>query len=207
MSSRTGLFAARCGHDERHPRLHQQEHAIDIYFDFTCPYSRRAGRWWRELGEPASWRPFLLRENNRDDDGPAEWDREDALSHVSVLALALHEAVHTAGGDVSAYRWAVVDLFENGPVDVQALHQHAAAAVGSELDDEQVRGGLAEVARSHRDALALAVFGTPTLVDGDAAAYLKLAAQPSPERVRAVFSAVDAVLHGTPEVAEIKRPS
>ncbi len=148
-----------------------------------------------------------MREINRDDDGPAEWDRENALSHVSVLALALHESVQTAGGDVSSYRWAVMDMFENGQVDIHALHQHATAAVGSELDDEQVRRGLAGVARSHRDALALAVFGTPTLVDGDAAAYLKLAAQPSPERVRAVFSAVDAVLHGAPEVAEIKRPT
>jgi hypothetical protein len=74
------------GHRIRTSRRHtRQEHLIEVYFDFTCPYSRRAGRWWRELGEPARWRPFLLRENNRDGDGPAEWDREGALRHVSVL--------------------------------------------------------------------------------------------------------------------------
>jgi hypothetical protein len=66
---------------------------LDIYFDFTRPYSRRTGRWWQELNEPARWRPFVLREVHRDDDGPAAWDRDDALDDVSGLALGLHEAV------------------------------------------------------------------------------------------------------------------
>jgi hypothetical protein len=50
------------------------------------------------------------------------------------------------------------------------------------------------------------VFGTPTLVDGDAWAYLKLPEQPSPDRARAVHDTVLAVLSGAPEVAEIERP-
>jgi hypothetical protein len=62
------------------------------------------------------------------------------------------------------------------------------------------------VARSHQDAVGLGVFGTPTLVDGGASAYLKLAEQPAPGRARAVHDAVLAVLSGAPEVAEIKRP-
>ncbi len=112
-----------------------------------------------------------------------------------------------ASGNVSSYRWAVMELFEDGQVDADALHQHAAAAVGTALNDEQVRDGLADVARWHQHALTLSVFGTPTLIDNAAAAYLKLAEQPAPERVRAVFDAVDVVLRGTPEIAEIKRPA
>ncbi len=183
-----------------------QERAIDIYFDFTCPYSRRTGRWWRELDEPGRWRPFLLRESHREDDGLAEWDRDDALDRVSVLALALHEAVDAAGGNTATYRWRAIDAFDAGRVDGQALRRLAADAAEQELDGEALREGLSRVARSHQDAVALQVFGTPTLVDGDACAYLKLAEQPAPSRVRAVHDAVLVVMSGTPEVAEIKRP-
>ena len=179
---------------------------MDIYFDFTCPYSRRTGRWWRELGEPARWRPFLLREAHRDDGGPAEWQRDDALDHLSVLALALHEAVEAVGGDVPAYRWEAMELFEQGRVDGQQLREKAAGAAGAGLDDGAVRTALRSVGQWHEQALSLQVFGTPTLVTRGARAYLKLAEQPAPERARAVYDAVLAVLNDTPEVAEIKRP-
>lgn len=183
-----------------------EERVIDVYFDFTCPYSRRTGRWWRELDEPARWRPFLLRESHRDDDGPAEWDREDALVRVSVLALALHEAVEAAGGDVAAYRWTAMEMFERGRVEGQQLRELAARVVGRDLDDEAVRAALRSVGQSHEQALSLKVFGTPTLVSGGASTYLKLTEQPTPARTRRVYDAVMAVLTDTPEVAEIKRP-
>jgi hypothetical protein len=136
----------------RLPRPEPEEHIIDVYFDFTCPYSRRTARWWRELDESARWRPFLLRESHREDDG----------ARVSVLALALHEAVDVAGLDPAVYRWRAVDAF--------------------------------------------GVFGIPTLADGTATAYLKLAEQPAPDRARPVLDAVLTVLRATPEVVEIKRP-
>jgi hypothetical protein len=182
-----------------------KERVIDVYFDFTCPYSRRTGRWWRELDEPARWRPFLLRESHRDDDGPAEWDREDALVRVSVLALALHEAVEAAGGDVAACRWTAMEMFERGRVEGQQLRELAARVVGRDLDDEAVRAALRSVGQSHEQALSLKAFGTPTLVSG-ASTYLKLTAQPTPARTRRVYDAVMAVLTDNPEIAEIKRP-
>ncbi len=187
-------------------RPEPEERVIDVYFDFTCPYSRRTGRWWRELDEPARWRPFLLRESHRDDDGPAEWDREDALVRVSVLALALHEAVEAAGGDVAAYRWTAMEMFDRGRVEGQQLRELAARVVGRYLDDEAVRAALRSVGQSHEQALSLKVFGTPTLVSGGASTYLKLTEQPTPARTRRVYDAVMAVLTDTPEVAEIKRP-
>jgi hypothetical protein len=194
------------GKGQPRPESEPEERVIDVYFDFTCPYSRRTGRWWRELDEPARWRPFLLRESDRDDDGPAEWDRDDALHRVSVLALALHEAVDAAGGGTASYRWRAIDAFDAGRVDGQALRALAADAAGEDLDGQALREGLTRVARSHQDAVALGVFGTPTLADGGARAYLKLAEQPAAGRARAVHDAVLAVLAGTPEVAEIKRP-
>ena len=183
-----------------------QERVVDTYFDFSCPYSRRTGRWWRELDEAGRWRPFVLRESHREDDGLAEWDRDDALDRVSVLALALHEAVDAVGGDTASYRWRTIDAFDAGRVDGPALRRLAEDAAGQSLDDERLREGLSCVARSHRDAVALRVFGTPTLVEGDACAYLKLAEQPSSDRARAVHDTVLTVLSGAPEVAEIKRP-
>jgi hypothetical protein len=147
-----------------------------------------------------------LRQIHRDDDGPGEWDRDDALAHLSVLALALHEAVDAVGGDTASYRWRVIDAFDAGSVDGQALRALAADAAGQGVDGHTLREGLARVARSHQDAVGLGVFGTPTLVDGGARAYLKLAEQPTPGRARAVHDAVLAVLSSAPEVAEIKRP-
>ena len=180
---------------------------MDVYFDFTCAYSRRTGRWWRELAEPARWRPFLLREAHRADDGPAEWQRDDALERVSVLALALHEAVDAAGGDVAAYRWQTMELFERGRVDAQQLRRVAAGVGGRDLDDQSVGHGLRAVGQSHQHALSLQVFGTPTFVGERGSAYLKLAEEPTRARARAVHDAVLAVVNDTPEVAEIKRPS
>lgn len=179
---------------------------MDIYFDFTCPYSRRTGRWWRELGKPARWRPFLLCEAHRDDDGPAEWDRDDALERVSVLALALHEAVGVSGGDTACFRWETMELFERGRVDPDQLHQLAGRVVGRDLDAKALGDGLRSVGRWHEQALSLQVFGAPTFVGEGGSAYLKLAQQPVPDRVRVVYDAVVAVVSGTPEVAEIKRP-
>ena len=125
---------------------------------------------------------------------------------MSVLALALHEAVDAAGGDTASYRLRTVEAFDSGRVDAQALRALAADAAGGALDDNAVRGGLARVAASHGDAVAAAVFGTPTLLDGDAGAYLKLAEQPTLGRARPVLDAVLTILRGTPEVQEIKRP-
>ncbi len=184
-----------------------EERVIDVYFDFSCPYSRRTARWLTGLDEPARWRPFLLRESHRDDDGPAEWDRPDALARISVLALALHEAIDAVEGDTASYRSRAVDAFDAGRVDPPALRALAEDAAGRGLDDQALRGGLARVAASHRDAFALGVFGTPTLVDGDASAYLKLAEQPAPDRAVPVLDAVLTVLRATPEVQEIKRPN
>ena len=180
---------------------------MDIYFDFTCPYSRRTGRWWQELQQEARWRPFLLREAHREDGGPAEWDREDALEHVSVLALALHEALHLLDGDAEAFRRRAMELFEDGHVDAQALRELASSAAGRQLEEQEVGDGLRRVGQSHQHAVSLHVFGAPTLVSDGGSAYLKLAEQPEPARAHAVYEAVLAVLQGTPEVAEIKRPA
>ena len=179
---------------------------MDVYFDFTCAYSRRTGRWWQELAEPARWRPFVLREAHREGDGPAEWERDDALERISVLALALHEAVDAGGGDVAAYRWQAMQMFEGGRVGHRELRELAARILGKTLDDRSVGEGLRSVGESHQHALSLQVFGTPTFVGGNGSAYLKLTDQPTPARARAVYDAVLAVVNHTPEVAEIKRP-
>ena len=59
--------------------------------------------------------------------------------------------------------------------------------------------------RCPQQALTLAVFGTPTLIDEDTAGYLKLTAEPSAERVREVFDAVTTLICDTPGVSEIRR--
>jgi hypothetical protein len=117
---------------------------------------------------------------------------------VSVLALALHEAVEAAGGDVAAYRWTAMEMFDRGRVEGQQLRQLAARVAGRDLDEEAVRAALRSVGQSHEQALSLQVFGTPTLVSGGASTYLKLTEQPTPARARRVYDVVMAVLTDTP---------
>jgi hypothetical protein len=101
-----------------------------------------------------------------------------------------------------------MEMFERRPVQPQQLHQVAAHTIGRKVDDDTLRTGLANVGQAHKQALSLKVFGTPTLVAGTGATYLKLAEQPTADRARAraVYEAVRTVLNETPEVAEMKRP-
>jgi hypothetical protein len=48
-----------------------------VYFDYTCPYSRRLSDLLGGLGASGvRWRPFVLAEQNRDDDeGAPVWER------------------------------------------------------------------------------------------------------------------------------------
>ena len=184
-----------------------KEDVIEVYFDFTCPYSRRTGAWLRALDEPVRWRPFLLRESNRRDEGAPEWERDDALTHPSVLALALHEAVARAGGDADRFRWRLMDLLDTAKVGVDMMREIADAACAGPLTEHDVRAGLADVAASHTEGAALGAFGTPTLAAGGTALYLKLTTLPPAERSRHVRDAVVAVLLDLPEIGELKRAS
>ncbi|SDY78406.1 DSBA-like thioredoxin domain-containing protein [Modestobacter sp. DSM 44400] len=185
-----------------------------VFFDYTCPYSRRLSELLGAVEAPrVRWGPFVLAENNRDQDGPPVWQRPGALTRPALLALALHDAVIADRGDIDRFRRSVFTAFAQRRVGPEGLHGLAAAAGagvdGAGVDEAAAHRKLTSVAASHEMGRAAGVFGTPTVVtDGGHLGYLKLTDLPTalPVRRRLVQVALTAV-NDFPELSEIKRPA
>jgi hypothetical protein len=179
-----------------------------VYFDYTCPYSRRFSELLDAVGASGvRWRPFALAEQNRDDEGPPVWERPDALTRPALLALALHEAV-AAGGDGDRFRREVFAAFGERRVTPDELRAMAQAA-GGRVDEPSVREGLARVAAAHQAARAVGVFGTPTVgTAGEQLGFVKLTGVPTDAGARErLLDTALTVLDEVPELGEIKRPA
>jgi len=77
---------------------------VEVFFDYTCGFSHRAQHWLDTVSAAeVAWRPFSLQEQNRNDE-VAVFDQPDLADNVSLIALAVHEAVRAADGDLDGYR-------------------------------------------------------------------------------------------------------
>lgn len=180
-----------------------------VFFDYTCPYSRRLSELLDAAEAPeARWGPFVLAEQNRDDDGPPAWERPDALTRPALLALALHETVITQRGDIDRFRRTTFTAFGERRVQLDELYAVARAA-GAETDESSVRRRLTAVGASHEMARAAGVFGTPTvLTDSGSLGYLKLTGLPAgPDARQRLLQAALTAVNDFPELAEMKRPT
>ncbi|MDP9433383.1 MAG: DsbA family protein [Actinomycetota bacterium] len=179
-----------------------------VYFDYTCPYSRRFSELLDGVGATgARWRPFALAEQNRDDEGPPVWERPDALTRPALLALALHESV-APSGDGDRFRREVFAAFGERRVTPDELRAMAQSA-GGQIDEPSLREGLARVAAAHQAARAAGVFGTPTVGTAEEQlGYVKLTGVPAEPGARErLLQTALTVISDIPELAEIKRPT
>jgi hypothetical protein len=176
-----------------------------VYFDYTCPYSRRLSELLDALRiTEVRWRPFVLAEQNRGNEGTLVWERPDALARP---ALALHESV-AAGGDGDVFRREAFTAFGERHVtleELQAMAQHA----GAPIDEASLQQGLTRVAASHQVAHAAGVFGTPTVrTTQKQLGYVKLTSLPAESGTREhVLETALTLINDIPELAEIKRPT
>lgn len=178
-----------------------------VYFDYTCPYSRRFSDLLDGVGMTGPrWRPFALAEQNRDDGVPV-WDRPDALTRPALLALALHEAV-VASGDPDRFRRETFAAFGERRVTADELRGLAQAA-GGPTDESSVRDALSRAAAGHQAARAAGVFGAPTVAtSADRLGYLKLTDVPADTDARhRLLDAALTMINDVPELAEVKRPN
>lgn len=179
-----------------------------VFFDYTCPYSRRMSDLLDSVGvEQVQWLPFALTESNRDDEGAPVWERPEALSRPALLALALHQVVISDGGDVDHFRREVFTAFGQRRVAPEELYAVARAA-GAHPGEDAVRGKLLAVAASHEMARAAGAFGTPTIVtDGGQLGFVKLTGLPADieARQRLLHVALTAI-NDCQDLSEIKRP-
>ncbi len=125
---------------------------MNVFFDYTCPYSYRALPWIEAVvrgGVDVSWRTFSLKEANRDRDSASPFD-DPEISSISVVALALAQAAKEAEFD-HYHRSVFNAIHDDGRrLDERELLALAAAAgVDVARFERERRRWLAAVAQDH----------------------------------------------------------
>ena len=188
---------------------------MTCFYDFTCEYSCRVWMWFERLRAggldlEVDWRPFVLKEVNREDDEPSVLVGP-TIDSVAVLALAIAEASR-GGTGAESYRaeiFTAMHADDEHPLRDDVVE--IATRAGLDLDlfwrDETL--WLGSVRASHEGAVsARGVFGTPTLVfDDDSAIFLRLTELPPATEDRPRWDAVTTLATEFPEVVELKRPA
>ena len=197
--------------------------AVDVYFDFACPYVHSAAGWLREVNRQlddnpieVTWKFFPLEEVNAPPDADLPiWDLPpDRRSRG-------RDSFHAA----AAARRQGREAFDRFHAELLTLKHEEGQDHGkrSTLDEAAIRAGL-DLARfaadlDDRELLAqikndyvdgkerLGVFGTPTFVfPNGQSAYLRILPPPPPEEAVAFWLDFVRNARDRPYLHEIKRP-
>lgn len=151
---------------------------VEVWFDYTCRFSYRAHEWLEtpdvSCDVDIRWRPFSLLEQNRHGEDEPVFEQSRLRDNVSLIALAVHQAVRIAEGDVDGYRRRMF----------AAWHEEPGRLATEDIVDFGRQHGLVDfdraaafdsLAAEHAKGQQVGVFGTPSLVYGPGqAAFLKL---------------------------------
>ncbi len=180
---------------------------VEVFIDYTCGFSHRAQRWLDAVtAVEVIWRPFSLLEQKRHGE-VAVFDQPDLADNVSLIALAVHEAVRADEGDLDGYRRRMFSAWhdETGRLSTDDVVGFGREAGLGEFDRE---AAFAALAAEHAAGQALGVFGTPTFVFGSGqAAFVKLDAVPAGDRADPLFARVRQLATGEPSLREWQRVS
>jgi predicted DsbA family dithiol-disulfide isomerase len=197
--------------------------AVDVYFDFSCPYVHSAASWLREvnrqLGEnriEVTWKFFPLEQVNApaDADMPV-WDLPPERRSRGRDSFHAAAAARRQGGEAfERFHAALLTLKHEEGEDHGKRSTLDEAASRARLDLTRFAADLADRAllkEIENDYVAgreeLGVFGTPTFVFANGqSAYLQIL--PPPPREEAVTFWLDFVrdVRDRPFLREIKRP-
>jgi hypothetical protein len=175
-------------------------HSFAVSFDYRCPFARNAqeavvtglreGRAW-----DVRFLAFSLDQVHISEDEPPVWEREPDARGTGVLALEWGIAVRDAFPD--HFRAAHVALFaarhdHGGKLAEEPVLREAIASI--ELDPDAVAAEVASgrplrtLAAEHSEAVSSwAMFGVPTFVVGDRAAFVRLMERDKPEDIERVL--------------------
>jgi len=184
---------------------------VEVFFDFTCEFSNRARHWLDGLEcLEVSWRPFSLLEVNRHDDSGPVFTRPEHADNVSLVALAVFEAVLAGGGDIDGYRRRMFSAWHDEHERYGRLSAADILGFGETagMDGFDHDTTFARVASEHAAGVALGVFGTPTVVFGEGrVAFVKLDAPPDRARADTLWRSVRDLATGQPSLREWQRVS
>jgi hypothetical protein len=191
-----------------------------ITWDYRCPFARIAHEHVLEgLADGADWDvrfvPFSLGQAHVEPGQPDVWDQPERDSGLLALQLGVSVRDHQPGAFLAAHR----ALFDARHVHGRDLRDRAAlvdvlTGAGADGDaalaDVEGGGPLATIRAEHQGAAdELEVWGVPTFLVGDHAAFVRLMAAPDGDAGlarRTVERIVDAV-GGWPELNELKHTS
>jgi predicted DsbA family dithiol-disulfide isomerase len=197
--------------------------AVDVYFDFSCPYVHSAAVWLREVNSQLGdsrieirWKFFPLEQVNApaDADEPI-WDLPPDRRSRGRDSLHAAVAARRQGAEAfERFHAALLALKHDEGQDHGKRSTLDEAASRAQLDltrfaaDLDDRGLLKEI---ERDYLAgreqLGVFGTPTFVFANGqSAYLQLMPPPPPDEAVAFWLDFVRNVRDRPYLREIKRP-
>jgi predicted DsbA family dithiol-disulfide isomerase len=197
--------------------------AVDVYFDFACPYVHSAASWLREvngqLGESridVTWKFFPLEQVNApaDADMPI-WDLPPERRSRSRDSFHAAAAARRQGGKAfERFHAALLTLKHEEEQDHGKRSTLDEAASRAQLDltrfaaDLEDRGLLKYIENDYvAGKEGLGVFGTPTFVFANGqSAYLRILPPPPPEEAVAFWLDFVRDVRDRPYLLEIKRP-
>ncbi len=196
--------------------------ALDIYFDYLCPFVYRANAWLEKVKEGMGaglsirWRYFSLEQvNSREGPEWKLWEQPDDFASRGLWAFRAAEAARCQGeAPFERFHSALLHARHQQGKDIadRGVLTEVAAAAGLELsrfrEDLARRELLARLTEDHATAVEqFGVFGTPTIVfPGGQATFLKLAEVPPAEEALAVFHELLKMATARAYIREVKRP-
>ena len=197
--------------------------AVDIYFDFSCPYVHSAAVWLREVNRQlgdnrieATWKFFPLEQVNAPADADtAIWDLPPERRSRGRDSFHAAAAARRQGPEAfERFHEAVLTLKHEEGHDHGQRSTLDEAASRAELDltrfaaDLENRELLKEIESDYvAGREGLGVFGTPTFVfPNGSSAYLQILPPPPPEDAVAVWLDFVRDVRDRPYLREIKRP-
>ncbi len=173
---------------------------LDVYFDFTCPYSYQAALWVKDVSElmgsdvmAVRWRFFSLEQSHARKENPdwKIWEQPlDSADATGLLAFVAGGAAQALGGEEALLKFymALGRLYHEGgqtPGDKGPIEQAwKEAGLSNEaltgVLDGSNRTGYEKLEKDHTEAIErYNAFGVPTLVfEEHRPFFLKLASQP-----------------------------
>ena len=196
--------------------------ALDVYFDYCCPFAYRVSLWLKKVREEMGdglgirWKYFSL-EQVKSQQGPGGkvWEQPDDCPTLGLWAFRAAEAARLQGEDgFERFHSVVLDARHEQDRDIADLDVlvQLASEAGLELprfrDDLGRRKLLTRLAEDHTFAVDnLGVFGTPTLVfPGGHAVFLKMAGLPPAEECLPLFYELLQLATARAYIQELKRP-
>ena len=200
----------------------KQPLALEVYFDYLCPYAYRAAEWLRRLDASSemqlivSWRYFSLEQANSQN-GPEwkVWEQPEVDPTRGLRAFRAAEAARRQGAEAyTRFHFALLKARHEEERDIADPGVLKEVAVSVGMDPVQFerdfadRKLLAAIAKDHCFAVeTLGVFGTPTLVfQGGQTIFLKLSTLVPSEETEAMFGELYNLATQRSYIQEVKRP-